>query len=67
MADEPGALELHVEVEPDPLEIELLETLIRREASAATGLGGEVELAIFVRDGGHDGCRHRGMDVGRLL
>ena len=45
-------MELHVEVDPDPLDVELLETNIRTEASAAMGLGAEVELAIFVRDGG---------------
>jgi GNAT superfamily N-acetyltransferase len=39
-----------VEDDPDPLDIELLETQIRRESSAATGLGDEVDLAIFVRD-----------------
>lgn len=42
----------HVEDDPDPLEVEFLETQIRREASAAMGLGDEVELAIFVRDAG---------------
>ena len=52
MPDEAVAVELHVEDDPDPLEIEFLETQIRREASAATGLGSEVELAIFVRDAG---------------
>jgi GNAT superfamily N-acetyltransferase len=45
-------VEFHVEDDPNPLEIELLETQIRVEASAATGLGTEVELAIFVRDAG---------------
>jgi GNAT superfamily N-acetyltransferase len=45
-------MELHAEHDPDPLDVEFLETQIRREASAATGLGDEVELAIFVRDGG---------------
>jgi GNAT superfamily N-acetyltransferase len=45
-------LEFHVEDDPDPAEIGFLETQIRREASAAMGLGGEVELAIFVRDAG---------------
>ena len=45
-------MELHVEVDPDPLDVELLETNIRTEASATMGLGAEVELAIFVRDGG---------------
>ena len=45
-------MELHVEHDPDPLDVEFLETQIRREASAATGLGDEVELAIFVRDAG---------------
>ena len=43
-------MEFHVEDRPDPLDIELLETQIRREASAAMALGDEVELAIFVRD-----------------
>ena len=45
-------MELHVEDNPDPLDIEELETQIRREASAAMGLADEVELAIFVRDAG---------------
>ena len=45
-------MEFHVEDDPDPLDIEFLETQIRREASAAMGLGDEVELAIFVRDAG---------------
>jgi GNAT superfamily N-acetyltransferase len=45
-------VEFHVEDNPDPLDIEELETQIRREASAAMGLGDEVELAIFVRDAG---------------
>jgi GNAT superfamily N-acetyltransferase len=45
-------VEFHVEDQPDPLDIEVLETQIRREASAATGLGEEIDLAIFVRDGG---------------
>jgi GNAT superfamily N-acetyltransferase len=40
-----------VDDDPDPLDVEFLETQIRREASAAMGLGDEVELAIFVRDG----------------
>ena len=46
------AVEFHIEDNPDPLEVEELETQIRREASAAMGLGDEVELAIFVRDAG---------------
>ena len=41
-----------VEDHPDPLDIEFLETQIRRDASAAMGLGDEVDLAIFVRDAG---------------
>ncbi len=41
-----------MEDHPDPLDIELLETRIRREASAAMGLGDEVDLAIFVREEG---------------
>jgi GNAT superfamily N-acetyltransferase len=44
-------LELRVEDAPDPLDLEILETQIRREASATMGLGDEVDLAIFVRDG----------------
>jgi len=42
---------LRAEDRPDPADIELLETNIRREASAVTGLGDEVDLAIFVREG----------------
>jgi GNAT superfamily N-acetyltransferase len=45
-------LELEVEDDPDPLDLEVLETGIRRAASAATGLGEQVELAIFVREAG---------------
>jgi GNAT superfamily N-acetyltransferase len=45
-------VELHVEDQPDPRDIELLEAQIRREAAAATGLDDEVELAIFVREAG---------------
>ena len=52
MPDEPAAAEFHVEDHPDPADIDVLETQIRREASAAMGLGGEADLAIFVRDGG---------------
>ena len=52
MPDQAVALEFHAEDSPDPLDIEVLETQIRREASAAMGLGDEVELAIFVRDAG---------------
>ena len=44
-------MDFDVEDQPDPLDIEFLETQIRREASAAMGLGEEEELAIFVRDG----------------
>jgi GNAT superfamily N-acetyltransferase len=43
-------VEFQVESNPDPLDIEFLETQIRHEATAAMGLGDEVELAIFVRD-----------------
>jgi GNAT superfamily N-acetyltransferase len=46
------SVEFHVEDLPDPLDIDLLETRIRREASAAMGLGNEVDLAIFVREEG---------------
>ena len=45
-------MELHIEDHPDPLDIEILETQIRHEASAAMGLGDEIDLAIFVRDAG---------------
>ena len=45
-------MDFHVEDHPDPLDVDFLETQIRREASAATGLGDEVELAIFIRDAG---------------
>ena len=45
MPDEPAAAEFHVEDQPDPLDIEVLETQIRREASAAMGLGDEAEAA----------------------
>ena len=45
-------MEFEVEDQPDPLDIELLEVQIRREASTAMGLGDEVDLAIFVRDAG---------------
>jgi GNAT superfamily N-acetyltransferase len=45
-------VEFHVEDHPDPLDIEVLEAQIRREASAAMGLGDEADLAIFVRDSG---------------
>jgi GNAT superfamily N-acetyltransferase len=45
-------VEFRVEDLPDPRDIELLETRIRREASAAMGLGDEVDLAIFVREEG---------------
>lgn len=45
-------MDLVVEDDPDPLDVEFLERQIRREASAALGLGDEVELAIFVREAG---------------
>jgi GNAT superfamily N-acetyltransferase len=45
-------VEFNVEDHPNPLDIEVLEMQIRREASAALGLGDEVDLAIFVRDAG---------------
>ena len=45
-------MEFRVEDHPDPLDVELLEAHIRSEASIVTGLGDEVELAIFVRDAG---------------
>ncbi len=45
-------MELDVENDPDPRDLEFLETQIRREASTAMGLGDEAELAIFVREAG---------------
>ena len=45
-------MEFQVDDNPDLRDIEFLETQIRREASAAMGLGDEAELAIFVRDCG---------------
>ena len=45
-------MDFQVEDLPDPGDLELLETRIRAEASAAMGLGDEVDLAIFVREGG---------------
>jgi GNAT superfamily N-acetyltransferase len=45
-------VDFRVEHDPDPLDVEFLEAQIRLEASAAMGLGDEVELAIFVRDAG---------------
>ena len=52
MPDQPAAAEFRVQDHPDPADIEVLETQIRREASAAMGLGGEADLAILVRDAG---------------
>ena len=52
MPDDLAAAEFRVEDHPDPAGIDVLETQIRREASAAMGLGDEAELAIFVRDAG---------------
>ncbi len=45
-------MEFTVEDHPDPLDIDVLEAQIRRAASAAMGLGDEVDLAIFVPDAG---------------
>ena len=45
-------MDFHVEERPDSADIEFLETEIRREARNTTGLGDEVDLAIFVRDSG---------------
>jgi GNAT superfamily N-acetyltransferase len=45
-------VDFQVENHPDPLDLEVIESHIRREASIAMGLGEEVDLAIFVRDGG---------------
>ena len=67
MPDEPAAVEFRVEDHPDPADIDVLETQIRREASAAMGLGDEADLAIFVRDAGTGRSRHQRVDLGRLL
>ncbi len=45
-------MEFDVEDQPNPLDVEFLETQIRREASAAMGLGDEIDLAIFIRHAG---------------
>jgi GNAT superfamily N-acetyltransferase len=45
-------MEFEVEDDPNPLDLDFLDMQVRREASAAMGLGDGVELAIFVRDGG---------------
>jgi len=45
-------VDFQVEDDPDPRDLDVLESHIRRAASAATGLGDAVELAIFVRDAG---------------
>jgi len=60
-------VEFHAEDHPDPADIEVLETQIRREASAVMGLGGEMDLAIFVRDGGTVVAGISGWTPGRLL
>ena len=44
-------MDFDVERDPDPLDVEFLETQIRREAISPMNLGDEVELAIFVREG----------------
>jgi GNAT superfamily N-acetyltransferase len=41
-----------VEDQPDPLDVEFLESRIRDEASASMGLDDERDLAIFVREAG---------------
>jgi GNAT superfamily N-acetyltransferase len=51
-SEEPFPAEFQVEDQPDPADLEFLEANIRREAAAATGLGDEVDLAIFVRENG---------------
>ena len=45
-------MQFHIESDPDPRDIEVLETRIRREASRVMGLGDEIELAIFLREDG---------------
>jgi hypothetical protein len=43
-------VEFRVGDHADPLDIEALETQIRREASEVMGIGDEMDLAIFVRN-----------------
>ncbi len=45
-------MEFLIEDDPDPLDIEFLETQIHREVAGVLGLGDEIELGIFVRDAG---------------
>src|SRR5262245_5705042 len=45
-------MEFEVEDHPASLDLEFLAAQVRRDASARTGLGDGVELAIFVREGG---------------
>jgi GNAT superfamily N-acetyltransferase len=52
MPDELLAETFEVEDCPDPRDLDFIEAQIRSEASAAMGLGDELDLAIFVRDDG---------------
>src|SRR5262245_51480777 len=45
-------MEFEVEDHPASLDLEFRAAQVRRDASARTGLGDGVELAIFVREGG---------------
>ena len=45
-------MDLCVEDSPDPLDAALLESQVRRETVAASGHGDDMELAVFVREGG---------------
>ena len=60
-------MEFHVEDHPELVDLEVLEAHIRREASIATGLGDETDLAIFGTRRRLCCSRYQRMDLGRLL
>jgi ribosomal protein S18 acetylase RimI-like enzyme len=45
-------MELRAEHEPDPVDLLFIEQRVRRELIAASGVGDEVELAVFAVDNG---------------
>ena len=60
-------MEFHVEDHPDPADIDVLETRIRREASAVMGLGGRSGPGDLRPRRRHGRGRHQRVDLGRLL
>lgn len=46
-------MEFEVQDDPDPGELDLIETEVRASAAAATGIGDEHDLAVLVREDGH--------------